>query len=133
VQLSGTPAGWRLARRLSEGSGVAFSPNGQAIVTGDDAGNVGIWNSGSNQLFGSLAERNTGGPVDSAAFSPNGMAVAAGQANGGIALLRQNLSEPSQRFFSHLICGKIQKNITRDQWTQYVPDEPYQKTCPSHS
>jgi WD40 repeat protein len=120
---------------LFEGSpvvSVAFSPNGQAIVTGDDAGNVAIWNANTGQLFGSLAERNTGGSVDSATFSPNGLAVAAGQANGGIALLRQNLSEPSQRFFTHLICGKVQEDITPDQWAQYVPGEPYQKTCPSY-
>ncbi len=120
---------------LSEGSpvtSIAFSPNGQAIVTGDSAGNVGIWNADSRQLFGSLAEGNTGGAIGSVTFSPDGRAVAAGQTNGGIVLLRQNLSDPSQRFFTHLICGKIRKNMTRNQWTQYVPGQPYQKTCPSY-
>lgn len=124
----------RRTASLPEGgavSSIAFSPNGRTLAADDGSGHIGLWNLATGR-FGSLAERNTGGSVDSATFSPNGLAVAAGQANGGIALLRQNLSEPSQRFFTHLICGKVQEDITPNQWAQYVPGEPYQKTCPSY-
>jgi hypothetical protein len=69
------------------------------------------------------------GPVNGVAISPDGLVVAIGGLNGSIALLRQSLTDLNQRFFTHLICKKVPVNITRTQWAQYAPGQPYQRTC----
>ena len=53
---------------------VAFSPNGRYIATGDDEGDIGLWevSSGTNLWWKSL-----GGEVESVAFSPDGRYIAA--------------------------------------------------------
>ena len=119
----------RRTATLAEGGavyGVAFSPSGP-LVTGDSLGNVGIWNAANGQRFAKLAED---GAITSLAFSPHGPVLAIGALNGNIVLLRQNLTNLTQRHFTQLICDKVQENMTQAQWADYAPGQPYQKTCP---
>jgi WD40 repeat protein len=109
---------------------VAFSHDGPALVTGDSWGKASIWNTADGHLFASLAE---GTAVTSLAFSPHAHVLAiAGQNSSNISLLRLNLADLSQRFFMHLICGKVHENMTQAQWAAYAPGQPYQKTCPQN-
>ena len=120
----------RRTATLAEGNpvySVAFSPNGPILVTGDSVGNVGIWNTTNRQRFANLAE---GGAIDSLAFSPHGQVLAIGSLNGNIALLWQNLTNLTPHLFTHLICDKVRGNMTRAQWAEYAPRQPYEKTCP---
>ena len=120
----------RKSATLAEGNqvnSVAFSPNGPTLVTGDSLGNVNIWNAASGQRFASLTE---GDAIVSLAFSPHGEVLAIGGLNGNILLLWQNLADLTQRFFMHIICSKVRGNMTRAQWTEYAPGQPYQQTCP---
>jgi WD40 repeat protein len=126
---------WDLATKrktatLAEGAqvdSVAFSPDGPILAIGDSLGDVNIWNTASAQRFASLAE---GGGIASIAFSPDGQVLAIAGLSGNITLLWQSLANLTQRFFMHLICGKVRGNITRAQWMEYVSGQPYQKTCP---
>ena len=115
---------------LSEGgqvASVAFSPDGPTLVTGDSLGNVGIWNAVNGQRLANLTE---GGAVTSLAFSSHSPVLAIGGLNGGIVLLWQNLANLTEPYFMQFICGKVQGNMTKPQWADYVPSQPYQKTCP---
>ena len=105
---------------------VAFSSNSPVVVTGDASGNVGMWNADNGQQFARLTESGT---VNSLALSPDGPVLAIGGINGNIVLLRQRLTDLTQRFFAHLICEKVRENITRAQWAQYAPGQRYQRTC----
>ncbi len=29
-----------------------------------------------------------------------------------------------------LACGRLTRNLTFEEWQQYLPDDPYRKTCP---
>ena len=107
--------------------GVAFSPDGKTLVTGDYLGSADIWNAATGHQFADLAE---GSPVDSLAFLPRGQALAIGSLNGTIVLLWQNLTNLTPRLFTQLICGKVRGNMTPAKWAEYVPGQPYQKTCP---
>jgi WD40 repeat protein len=114
---------------LAEGSAVssvAFSPDGP-LVAGDSLGNVGIWNAANGQRLAKLTE---GGAVTSLVFSPHAPVLAIGTLDGNIVLLRQNLTNLTQRHFTQLICGKVRQNMTPAQWANYAPGQPYQKTCP---
>ena len=115
---------------LDEGNpvfSVAFSPNGPALVTGDSLGDVGIWNTANGQRFANLVEGST---VSSLAFPPHGHALAIAGLNGNIVLVWQDLTNLTQCFFVHLICGEVRGNMTQAQWAEYAPGQPYQKTCP---
>ncbi len=119
----------RKTATLADGSAVynvAFSSNSPIVVTADSSGNVGMWNADNGQQFARLGGS---GPVNSLAFSPDGSVLAIGGLNGNIVLLRQNLTDLTQRFFAHLICEKVRESITPDQWAQYAPGQPYQRTC----
>ncbi len=119
----------RRTATLAEGNtvnSVAFSPDGSILVAGDSLGKVSIWSAANGQLFARLSES---GLVGSLAFSPDGQVLAIGGENGNIVVL-QNLTNLTQRFFMHLICGKVQGNMTQAQWAEYAPGQPYQKTCP---
>jgi len=108
---------------------VAFSPSGHVLVTGTSLGDAGIWNADDGQQFANLGE---GSEVFGVAFSPDGQVLAIGSENGSVMLLRQTVSNPTQRFFVHVICGKVRGNMTRAQWANYVPGQPYQKTCTAY-
>ena len=128
VGLWDVAAGHRLVA-LAEASpvySVAFSPNGTTLVTGDYLGNVGIWSVANWQRLANLVE---GSAVTSMAFSPHSLVLAIASLDGNIALLRQDLANLTQPFFMHLICGKVRGNMTRAQWAEYAPGQPYQKTC----
>ena len=71
-----------------------------------------------------------GSAVGSLAFSSHGQVLAIAGQDGNIMLLWQNLANLSQRYFMQLICGKVRGNMSQAQWAEYVPGQPYQKTCP---
>ena len=115
---------------LADGSpvnSVAFSPNSPILVTGDYSGSVNIWDTDNGQRFARLSES---GVVTSFTFSSRGQVLAIGSSNNSIVLLRQNPTDLTQRYFVHLICGKVRENITQAQWAQYASGQPYQRTCP---
>ena len=106
---------------------VTFIPRSSALVTGDSLGNVGIWNAVSRQQSANLPE---GGAVTGLAYSSPDRILAIGESNGDVVLLRQNLANLTQRYFTQLVCGKNQENMTQAQWADYAPGQPYRKTCP---
>jgi serine/threonine protein kinase/DNA-binding beta-propeller fold protein YncE len=60
---------------------VAYSPNGQMIATGDNAGNIDLWRAASRQLITSFADPSSQG-VFRMAFSPDGSILATADWNG---------------------------------------------------
>jgi WD40 repeat protein len=120
----------RKTAALPEGAqvaAVAFIAGGPTLVAGDAGENVGIWNAVSGRHLANLAE---GSAVASLAFSPSGPALAVGGLNGDVALIWQNLANLTQPYFTKLICGRVQGNMTRPQWQEYAPEQPFHQTCP---
>lgn len=118
---------------LSGVRGVAFSPDGRVLasVAGD---RVTVWDVAHGVPQASLTPGrylpgsiNTtyllGGDSGILAFSPSGDAVAAVGDN-GIALWDLDAERGAAA-----ICRKIGHSLTPAQWAQYVPDQPYHKTC----
>ena len=64
---------------------VAFSPDGNVLVTGNDNGTAQLWDVSTRQLIGSPLNGGTGS-VDSVAFSPDGQTLATGTSDGTVRL-----------------------------------------------
>jgi hypothetical protein len=65
------------------------------------------------------------GPVLSVAFNPDGQTLASGSNDRTI-----RFWSPDTRPWPTLVCDRAGRNLTRDEWRQYLGDGPYHKTCP---
>jgi len=50
--------------------------------------------------------------------------------------LRENLTEDFdldelRSLCFDLACSRLTRNLTKEEWKQYLPDEVYRKTCPN--
>ena len=67
-----------------------------------------------------------GASVNVVAFSPDGKMIVSG-GDDGIARVwywyPENLID--------LACTRLTRNLTREEWKQYLGDEPYRATCPN--
>jgi WD40 repeat protein len=67
------------------GGVAAFGPDGTLLATGDQDGNIRLWNAATLQEIGAPMSSDTH-PVDSLAFSPDGTMLAAGSSDGNVQL-----------------------------------------------
>jgi WD40 repeat protein len=58
------------------------------------------------------------------AFSPDGRTLAAAAANGTILLWNIRITDSMAT-----ACKRVNRNLTRQEWQEYLGESPYQKTC----
>lgn len=108
---------------------LAFSPNGRAVVSGSGDDSAVVWNLSSR--LGVPVGRLTS-PVASVAYSPDGHSVAVGSTDSAVAVQPAPLlSDITESGVTQHLCRVIQDNLSRTEWHQYIPDEPYERTCQS--
>jgi WD40 repeat protein len=119
---------------------VAFSPDGTTLAAGGCGpfavkikvltcqGTIWLWDLVHRQTLGSLLTGGTttiAGYVLSVAFSRDGTTLASSSWGGLIGLWDLNVESWEQR-----ACRIANRNLTVQEWTQYLGDEPYRRTCP---
>jgi WD40 repeat protein len=100
---------------------VAFSPDGAIIAIGGDGDDVTLFDVATRQRLGTL--NGHGGEVWPIHFSPDGRRLVAL----GWDLLLWNLDPIA---WEAMACALAGRNLTFEEWTQFLGDEPYRKTCP---
>ncbi|WP_433327759.1 protein kinase domain-containing protein [Spirillospora sp. CA-294931] len=106
----------------------AFSPDGTLLATSDLKGNLDLWDVKNQRRFGlSLTGRTPGSidaEVDSLAFSADGTRLYSVSGEDG--KLVTHLVAPAP--LKAALCKQV-GGLTKQEWTQHIPDLTYRKTC----
>jgi len=120
---SAKPIG-RLARHTGPVTDVAFSPDDRVLVSSSLDGTVILWDVESDRQVGEPLRAHVG-PVNAVAFSPDGKTlVSAGDDH---RVIRWNADLES---WTEQACAIANRNLTAEEWQQYLPNIPYRETCP---
>jgi len=119
--------GGQVIQRLPHGGNVwavQFSPDNRYLATGSGDENAHIWDIFSGQEVTRSRHETV---VQSVAFSPDGKQLASGSLDNTTRTLRFWRRED----LINETCSRLTRNFTLQEWTQYLGNQPYQKTCPN--
>src|SRR6266478_1869148 len=101
---------------------ISFSPDGRFLATASWDHTAGVWEISSNRQIARLTHESG---VTGIIFRPNGkyVATASGDGTAGVWLWKpEDLIAEAQT--------RLTRNLTKEEWKQYIGDELYRKTCP---
>ena len=107
---------------------LAFSPNGNTLAASGSTGTVFVWDLSAKTIVDEVQRSDH--IVNDLAFSPDGRTLVAGYNDGAIVLTSSLGWLGSLNQIRSFVCSEVRGNLTRTQWSRYVPGEPYQKLCP---
>ncbi len=129
IQLWNPVSGDQVAGPVAVAAGpvtsIAFDPIGQRFATtGGQDGTVKLWTSSTLQQEGTALNTEQGAAA-TAAFEPSGDALLVVDDHGNGFTWPTSLAAWEQR-----ACTVAGRNLTRAEWTQYLPGHSYTRVCP---
>ncbi len=103
---------------------LAFSPDGNILIAGGSDGAILMWDVPASQLFLPLQRLHTD-RINSLSFSPDGKYVASGGDD-----QRIRLWSVDSKFWRSQACKISNRNLSKEEWQQYIGDKKYELTCP---
>ena len=101
---------------------VAIDHNGTTLASGSADGKVRLWDV-TNIDVDARIFTGLGSDVYAVAFSPNGRWLAAGGKNNKVIVW------PRTKVLVDMVCEKVWRNLTEDEWSEFVGTERYESTC----
>ena len=120
---SGQIKGLPLSRHRSAVTSLAFSLNADILASGSEGKTIILWDVDTNQPLGEPLAGATGN-VLSLVFNLDGNSLYSGDSEGTILIWDLNINE----WFSR-ICSLAGRNLTLEEWNQFLPDRDYEETC----
>ena len=104
---------------------VAFDPAGRTLATSASDGKVRLWDLASQRQIGRpLPGREAGSGTNVSAFDPSGNHLIAVYDSGAAFVWDMNLDDWKQQ-----VCAVVGRSLSREEWTELLPDRRYQPTC----
>ncbi len=106
--------------------GVEFLRGGSVVMTTSDTGGHGsarLWDATTLTAIGEPLPQPDG--VYSLARSPDGATAVAGTSRGAV-----QIWDVSAEQWAITACRIARRNLTKAEWSRYLPDKPYRRTCP---
>lgn len=97
--------------------------NEDHILATISEGRVSIWDASTGRILSQLTDA---GYVRDVRFSPNGRTLLTGSVEGTAVVWLWKTDDLQAE-----ACRRLTRNLTEDEWRQYLGDEPYRKTCPN--
>ncbi len=116
-----------LAGHESDITALAISPDGRWLATGSYDGAARLWDLSAPDPAASPVVLAGESPIAALAISPDGRWLATGSIDGAVRLWHLRLDELVQ-----LACRTAGRNLTPEEWQQYLGGTPYHKTCPQY-
>jgi WD40 repeat protein len=104
---------------------MAFDPTTRWLATGSDDGTARIWKL-RNPTISPVVLRGSGNEVLMADFSPDSRRLATGTSDHTVRLWRVELGD-----LYSLACRTAGRNLSNQEWAQYLGGKPYRETCPN--
>ncbi|WP_425566876.1 WD40 repeat domain-containing protein, partial [Sphaerisporangium flaviroseum] len=127
------PIGKPLTGHIGPVLSVVFSPDARRLATGSTDNTVRLWDAATHQPIGQ-PEPFSGNGIAQVAFSPDGRSiVTVGNSPADKPSTLRLLNLPGSTTVTELlntICIRADRDLTPAEWAYYVPDLPYQRTCP---
>jgi WD40 repeat protein/serine/threonine protein kinase/two-component SAPR family response regulator len=113
-----------LTGHAGHGGNVAFSPDGATLAAGSTDGTISLWDLVTRRAIGQPLTGHTHW-VLGIAFSPDGKNLASASFDGTV-----RMWDVDPESWNARVCQIAGRNLTRAEWEQYLPGEPYRETCP---
>jgi WD40 repeat protein len=121
---TGQPVGEPLAGHSGVVTAVSFSGDGSTLASSSIDGTVTLYDVASRQPIGDPLNAGYAGGAGTTTLSPDGRVLVTAYGDGHVVIWDVDPAAWQQR-----ACALAGRNLTRDEWRQYLGSRPYEMTC----